>query len=427
MFEHRNPGTVGPPIAGAAAALRRMTGRDPHEQGRAATTLELFFDLTFVVVFSLTGVQFADYMAEGRYEAALVGFGFCGFAAVWAWINFSWMASAFDTDDWLFRITTMLQMFGVCIMALGCEPVFASLAEHERPNNRVLVLGYVVMRAAMLIQWARVAASSREYRPAAVRYIVTISIAQLGWIAAALADVPLSALAPIAVVLYVVELGGPVLAERACRTPWHAHHMAERYGLLTIITLGEGIVGTVTALQAVVGEQGWSVDAALLGVAALAINLAMWWVYFGVPVGRALHAAPRRGFGWGYGHIVIFLAVAAFGAGLHVAALHVEHHGSIRGGVVMAAIAVPLAVFLVSVFVMSTYLTGYDGGCALGVAVGVVVLALAVVWVHIGLSLVVGLAIAAVAPVLTVVVDEAGGAARREQRLARLEGAGEAG
>ena len=69
-------------------------------------------------------------------------------------------------------------------------------------------------------------------------------------------------------VLLLLELAGPVLAERLHGgTPWHAHHIAERYGLLTIIALGEGVVGTVAALSASVQEQGWTLDAALVGLA----------------------------------------------------------------------------------------------------------------------------------------------------------------
>ncbi|MDF0528306.1 low temperature requirement protein A [Tsukamurella sp. 8F] len=395
-----------------------MSGRDPHERGRVATSLELFFDLTFVVVFSLTGVQFADHLAEAHYEAALLGFGFCGFAAVWAWINFTWAASAFDTDDWLFRVMTMVQMLGVCILALGAEPLFASLAAHENPNNRVIVLGYVVMRVAMLGQWIRVAVSSPEYRAAALRYIVCLSVAQIGWVAAAVVEVPLAALVPISAALYVVELGGPVLAERACRTPWHPHHIAERYGALTIVTLGEGIVGTVAALQAAVSERGWSVDAVVLGFAALAINLALWWVYFAVPMGDALHLQRHRAFVWGYGHIVVFLALAAFGAGLHVAALNMEHHSAIAPTVVMAAIVVPTAVYLVALSAISWYLTGFDGRCLAADTVGLVVLGVAVAAVAGGLSLVAGIVVVAVAPIITVIVDEVSGSGRRIERLA---------
>ena len=94
-----------------------MTGRDPHQPGRAATSLELFYDLVFVVVFSVAGTQMAHYLAEGHYRTAAFGYVLCTFAAIWAWINFSWFASAFDTDDWFFRGVVLIQMIGVAILA----------------------------------------------------------------------------------------------------------------------------------------------------------------------------------------------------------------------------------------------------------------------------------------------------------------------
>ena len=101
--------------------LRRMTGRDPHEQNRVATPLELLFDLTFVIAFGLSAAQLADLLADGHVGAAVAGFAFSTFGVSWAWINFSWFASAYDTDDWLYRLTTMLQMIGVIVLALGVD------------------------------------------------------------------------------------------------------------------------------------------------------------------------------------------------------------------------------------------------------------------------------------------------------------------
>ena len=98
---------------------RRMGGRDRDEAHRAASPLELLFDLTFVVSFGLAASQFAHALAEGHYGTALLGFGFASFAICWAWINFSWFASAYDTDDWIFRVVTMVQMIGVLVLALG--------------------------------------------------------------------------------------------------------------------------------------------------------------------------------------------------------------------------------------------------------------------------------------------------------------------
>ena len=102
-----------------AHRLRAMSGRDTHEQHRTVTPLELLYDLTFVVAFGVAGEQLAHLLAEGHFAAGLLGFYIAVFAICWAWINYSWFASAYDTDDWAFRVATMVQMVGVIILALG--------------------------------------------------------------------------------------------------------------------------------------------------------------------------------------------------------------------------------------------------------------------------------------------------------------------
>ena len=117
--------TPQPSVPTGAHRLRRMSGRDPHEPHRVSSPLELLFDLTFVVAFGVAASEFAHAMAAGHVGAGLAGFGFAMFAVCWAWINFTWFASAYDTDDWVYRLMTMLQMVGVLILALGvpqCTP-----------------------------------------------------------------------------------------------------------------------------------------------------------------------------------------------------------------------------------------------------------------------------------------------------------------
>jgi low temperature requirement protein LtrA len=105
---------------------RPLSGRDPNEAHRAATPLELLYDLTFVVAFGIAADELAHYLAEGHLGAAVGGFCFAVFAVVWAWMNYSWFASAYDNDDWVFRVATMVQMVGVIVNALGMEEMFAS-------------------------------------------------------------------------------------------------------------------------------------------------------------------------------------------------------------------------------------------------------------------------------------------------------------
>ncbi len=75
----------------------------------------------------------------------------------------------------------MLQMVGVTILALGLPDMFHSIGS-EHLDNRVMVSGYVVMRVAMIIQWGRVALTNPTYRRTAITYLVTLLVAQVGWV-----------------------------------------------------------------------------------------------------------------------------------------------------------------------------------------------------------------------------------------------------
>src|SRR5687767_697398 len=324
-----------------------MGGRDRHEAHRVATPLELLFDLTFVVSFGLAASQFAHALAEGHYAVALLGFGFASFGICWAWTNFSWFASAYDIDDWVFRIVTMVQMIGVLVFALGLPRLFASLEHGEHLDNSIMVLGYVIMRVALVTQWLRAARQDPSRRRACLTYAIVISLAQVGWVMQIVLHFSIAVSVILILILAVMELTGPVLAERKDGgTPWHAHHIAERHGLFAIIALGEGVVGTVAALSAVVEQQGWTLDAALVGVAGTGLTFGMWWVYYMLPSARVLHAHRDRSFVWGYGQLLLVTAIVATGAGLHVAAYFIEHKAHISALATVLAVAIPVGVFL---------------------------------------------------------------------------------
>src|SRR6185295_3343943 len=193
---------------------RRMGGRDPHQAHRVATPLELLFDLTFATSLSLAASQFARSLAAGHYLAALVGFGYASFAICWAWINFSWFSSAYDTDDWIFRIVTMVQMIGVLILATGLPRMFASIERGEHIDNSVMVLGYVVMRLALVFQWLRAATQDPARRRACLTYATAVAIAQVGWVALLAFGMSTGMTLVLSGVLLLIELGGPILGER---------------------------------------------------------------------------------------------------------------------------------------------------------------------------------------------------------------------
>ena len=381
-----------------------MSGRDPREPHRVATPLELLFDLTFVIAFGVAASQFAHMLATGHLGAGLAGFSFATFAVSWAWINFSWFASAYDTDDWVYRLTTMLQMVGVLVLTLGIPQVFSSVADGRHVNNRALVAGYVVMRIAMVIQWLRAAKQDPDRRLACLTYASAITVAQVGWIAVAIANNSVGVSFILFGLMIAIELTGPLLAEkRMGGTPWHAHHIAERNALLTIIALGEGVVGTVASLSAVVAEQGWTADAVLVAVAGTGLTFGMWWVYFVVPAAELLHAHRERSFGYGYLHIALFGSIVATGAGLHAAADYIEHRSELGSVATVLVVAVPVGVYVCTVF--GTYLLlvrTWDGSYALDVLICLLVLAAAVVLAAVGISTTVCLLVVMAAPAAVV-------------------------
>jgi low temperature requirement protein LtrA len=365
-----------------AHRLLPMVGRDPHEHHRAVSELELLYDLTFVVAFAQAGNQFAHFVAGGHVGTALWAYLFVLLAVCWAWISFTWFASAFDTDDWFHRSLTMVQMVGVVIIALGIPPVFESIDTGRTLDYRAIAAGYVVIRVAMVAMWARVARQDPANRRTALLYIAFTATAQVGWVTLAILGIDDDMLLVVAIVgLWIIELGGPVVSTWDSHakgdswqgTPWHAHHIAERYGLLVIITLGEGILGTVTAVSAVVSHVGWSAEAVLVVVAGVGLTFGLWWSYFIVPSAAVLARHRHRKWTWSYGHVALFGAIAAVGAGLHVAAYAAEGEAAIGTVGVVLSVAIPVLVFGVVYFVLYSVLFRAVDTFHLGLATGMVV------------------------------------------------------
>lgn len=401
---------------------RKMVGRSPGDTHRAATPLELLFDLAFVVAFGTAANELSHLLVEDHVAAGIIGFAFATFGISWAWINFTWFASAYDCDDWLYRLTTMVQMAGVLVFALGLPAMFASIHDGDTLDNDVMVWGYVVMRVAMVFQWWRANRDDPKRRAVHRVYIVSIVIAQVLWCILALVDLSVPVTFALMVLPFLVELGGPSVAERRFGgTPWHAHHVAERYGLMVIISLGEGMIGTMAGLTALVTE-GLTLDVALLALAGTAMTFGMWWTYFVIPHGVIIHARRERAFGWGYGHIPLFGAIVAVGAGLHAGAYYLDHHSHLTLTGTVLTVAVPLAVYLLLLYVFYAVVSrSADPFHLLLIALTVVAIVGPVLMASAGVGLTWCLLTLALAPWVTVVGYETVGHRHNAEVLAALE------
>jgi low temperature requirement protein LtrA len=278
------------------------------------------------------------------------------------------------------------------------------------------------MRAALVPLWALVARHDPARAPAARTYLTVIVISQIGWAALVFVDFPVTTTFALFVPLIVLEMAGPFIAESKATTPWHPHHIAERYGLLVIITLGEVIIGTVASVNALVhGEAGWTVDAALLAFSGVGLAFGCWWMYFGVPWSVPLVRHRERGFIFGYGHLFVFAALAGIGGGLHVAAFALEGQAEISTTTVMVSVAIPVAAYAVLYYGVYSLLMGAFDPLHLGLLAGTAaVVALSVVLAAAGASMAVCLVVLMCAPVVTVVGYEALGYRHMGQALERL-------
>ncbi|WP_245990400.1 low temperature requirement protein A [Corynebacterium pseudopelargi] len=323
--------------------LKPMRPRDPEESHRTATPLELFFDLVFVIAISIGGGHFHHALTQGHVWHGVIGFIMVFQCIWWAWMNFTWFSTSFDNDDWLFRTLTFVQMLGVLVLAVGSEAFFTG------ENLLVPIIGFVIMRVALISQWLRASRCGGIAAKAAKMYAAGLAFAQVLWVAWAF--VPDHTRVPVFFLLTALELCIPVFAERAGRTNWHPHHITERYGLFTIILLGESLLGSAHAIADALHEHDHILPLLSLAVAGLVIAAGMWWLYFWPPHHKEIDGLARA-LRYGYGHAFIFAAAGAVSVGIETQVGYFSNHSELGFIGTNLAVGIPVAVFLLGVWVL---------------------------------------------------------------------------
>ncbi|PTL58564.1 hypothetical protein C7Y72_02265 [Paraconexibacter algicola] len=313
----RRPGGPAGVGGGVSATGTLLGGRvDGH---RPATALELFFDLCFVVaVAQVAAVLHGDPTVEGAATAAGLFVGIW-----WAWMAVTWHAAAGDRDDAAYRVGILTAMLAVLAVAVGVPDAAAG-------DATLYALAAGALRVPLVALWLalRRRATSPGLHAFTGRYAAGSAWGAVLWAGSALADGTLQHL--LWALALAGEIAAPYLAAAvADRAFYHPGHIVERYGLFTIIVLGESILAVVVGLDAV----DLGVEAAAAAVLGFAGAAALWWLYFDHAGAGGLGRSRQAGFLWGYGHLAIWSGVAAFGVGVHLA---IEQAGA-TGALVAAA------------------------------------------------------------------------------------------
>lgn len=320
-----------------------MVARRTDEEHRSVTVLELFFDLCFVVAVAQAAGGLHHAISEDHVADGVVAYFLVFFAVWWAWMNFTWFASAYDTDDIAYRLTTLVQITGALVFAAGVPRAM------DQRDFAVTTLGYVIMRLAMVTQWLRAAQSDPEHRQACLRYAAGVALVQIGWVARLALAEPWDM--AVFGALVVAELGLPIFAERGSMTSWHPRHIAERYGLFTIIVLGESVAAATVAIQKALDDDISLADVWTAASGGILTVFAMWWLYFAKDAARLL-TSNVWAFVWGYGHYFVFGSAAAVGAGLEINVDHATGETHIGDTTAAASFTLPVVVFLIAMWVL---------------------------------------------------------------------------
>lgn len=299
---------------------RRAELRRDEEDGRHRSVgwLELFFDLVFVVVI---GVLAEDLAHDPHHLPGFV----LQFAAVfWIWNAFTYYTERFETDGLENRLFTFLAMITVAGLTVW--------APHGLDDNYVGFAGsYLAARGLNIVLWLRAGLHERPFLPIALRFAAGYVVA------ATLTVIGMTTEGTLRVVLFgvavLVEIAAPAFTTRqqAALPPLSRSKWPERFGLFTMIVLGETIIGVIHGLTE--PEQHL-----FEGVLGLAIGFEFWWLYYDFVARRPARQAIVTALGWVYLHLLALLAITVAGA---MATVALAGHGV--PGLLFVSVGVALA------------------------------------------------------------------------------------
>jgi low temperature requirement protein LtrA len=293
----------------------RATSEHPEE--RRVTFLELFYDLVYVVIIA----ELSHALSEHINLIGIGTFIFLFLIVWWAWFNGAMYHDMHGNNDIRTRVFTFLQMFTVAAMA-----VYAHAALGDGSSG--FALAYGAFHIILTWLWWRTGVYDPNHRPLSQPYSITFLITSFLFIVSIFAPAPwrfilwgLALLLDLILLPLVLTSSHTAIQEQLGRILLVSPSAVERFGLFTIIVLGEVIVGVVGGLAAH-HRLDWLVGGrAIMG---MLIAIGLWWVYFDHIAGRPPIPETVPSLAWVYLHLPVTIGITALGASILNA---VEHAG----------------------------------------------------------------------------------------------------
>lgn len=282
------------------------------EKTRHATWTELFYDLVFVIAIAQLGHGLSsDITWLGVLKFAVL------FIPIWrVWVHHTYYADRFDPDDSTHRLLTFAQMIAIAILAAS---VHAALGE----TSVQFALSIVVVRILLILMYNR-ARSIKEARVLVNRLMLTLSVGAGLWFISIFFPLPWRYL------LWLLALASEITLSYLPSTraifaalPVSHTHVPERFGLFTIIFLGESIAGMVAGLA----EHDFEIIPYATAIFGFLITFSLWWLYFGNLKETELRKIGVFSGGWIYMHLPFMMGLAALGVAIEHAIASGAGHG----------------------------------------------------------------------------------------------------
>lgn len=313
------------------AELRRDEELDLE---RKVSWLELFFDLVFVVVLARLAHDLAHH-PDGKHVVDFVLL----FAAVfWSWNAFTYYIERFESGGVEQRFFVFTAMATVGALAVWTE---GGLGAHYTG----FAWAYIAVRSVNVVQWIRAAIHVLDFRPTAIRFVGGFLIAAALLVLAIDLDGDTRRLVFAAAVLIDVLTPVVTLKQQSTLPRLSTSKFPERFGLFTILVLGESIVGVIVGVSEINEAGHLGVGQIVDGAFGLFIGVGLWWIYFDFIARRPPKPSLGPTLTWVYLHLLTLAAITATGAAISLAISEsVEHglEGAVRHlltGAVAAAVA----------------------------------------------------------------------------------------
>ncbi|TAJ19811.1 MAG: low temperature requirement protein A [Dehalococcoidia bacterium] len=314
-----------------------------HEAGGSAVSwTELFYDLVFVVAIANLGRRFVSEPTPAHAVEFVALFGMLW----WAWASITFLVDRYESDDPLSRLLAVAQMLGVA----GFAAAVANPADLEAIAV-ALAVSYTVTRLALIAMYVRVWRHIEVSRPLVGGYLRGFGTDAALWIVSIV--IPSPARYAVWLLAMVISLATPWLMRREqARSPLSTSHLPERFGLFTILVLGESVTAVVAGLHA----EGTHAATFLSAGAAFVVATGLWWVYFDNFEGSVVRRDPNRRHDWRptawiYGHFPLVVSLTLVGDGMaHLIGsdIHQEHALLLICGMGFAGSLAAMALILMS-------------------------------------------------------------------------------